>query len=34
VIRCTVKERKIAEMDVIAEPARLRELKLAILPEH
>jgi RNA polymerase sigma-70 factor (ECF subfamily) len=34
VIRCTVKEHKITEMDVIAEPARIRELNLAVLPEH
>jgi RNA polymerase sigma-70 factor, ECF subfamily len=30
VISCTVKGGKIAEMDVIADPARLRELNLAV----
>ncbi|MGC1463340.1 MAG: sigma-70 family RNA polymerase sigma factor [Terracidiphilus sp.] len=32
-IRCTVKEGKITAMDVIADPARLRRLKLAVPPE-
>jgi RNA polymerase sigma factor (sigma-70 family) len=32
-IHCTVKEGKIAKMDVIADPARLRSLKLAVPPE-
>ena len=31
-IRCTVRKGKIAEMDVIADPARLRTLKLAVPP--
>ena len=29
-VRCTVRQRKIIEMDIIADPARLRKLKLAI----
>lgn len=33
VISCTVKAEKIAEMDVIAEPARLRKLNLRDLPD-
>ena len=32
VIRCTIKKGKIAEMDVIGDPARLRKLKLAVPP--
>ncbi len=31
-IRCTVREGKIAAMDVVADPARLRKLKLAVPP--
>lgn len=34
VIRCTVKKGKIVEMDVIADPARLGKLKLAVSPCH
>lgn len=33
VMRCRVKNGKITEMDVIADPARLRKLKLAVPPE-
>ena len=32
-IRCTIREGRIAAMDVIADPARLRRLKLAVPPE-
>ncbi len=32
-IRCTIKKGKIVSMDVIADPARLRKLKLAVLPK-
>ena len=32
-IRCTVRKGKIAAMDVIADPARLQRLKLAVLPK-
>jgi RNA polymerase sigma factor (sigma-70 family) len=32
-VRCTVREEKIAAMDVIADPDRLRKLKLAVPPE-
>lgn len=32
-IRCTVRKGKISEMDVIADPARLRRLKVAVPPE-
>jgi hypothetical protein len=33
VIRCTMKQGKITEMDVIADPAHLRKLNLAVIPE-
>lgn len=33
-MRCKVKRGKIAEMEIIADPARLRKLKLAIPPEQ
>jgi RNA polymerase sigma-70 factor (ECF subfamily) len=32
-IRCTVRKGKITAMDVIADPARLRRVKLAVLPD-
>lgn len=32
-IRCTIRKGKIADMDVIADPARLRRLKLAVPPD-
>ncbi len=32
-IHCTIKEGKIVEMDVIGDPVRLRELKLAVPPD-
>ena len=32
-IRCTVRKGKITEMDVIADPARLRQMNLAVLPD-
>lgn len=32
-IRCTVRKGKISEMDVIADPARLRRLKIAVPPD-
>jgi RNA polymerase sigma factor (sigma-70 family) len=33
-IRCAVKEGRIAEMEVIADPARLENLEIAVLDEH
>lgn len=33
-IRCTIRKTKIASMDVIADPARLRRLKLGVLPKY
>src|SRR5579862_1327713 len=33
-IRCTVKQAKIVEMEVIADRERLRQLDLAVLPDH
>jgi len=32
-VRCTVWKGKIAAMEIIADPARLRKLKLAVPPE-
>lgn len=32
-IRCTVRKEEITAMDVIADPAHLRQMKLAVLPD-